>query len=572
MICFSLPLVSAQFVMDLRTDDSIDHDGGEFIVPTWWDFNLSTAWLDTFTEQAHLSYNFAYNETFNDGNEAIEQPSGSGGLACNIDPGQKQLNVPPGADCLLNLNPDLGNRSYFVQLDYRSDTAGSGTRIEQFQLRGVDDGFAIPYFVVDNSVGTNPNNFTLLDFVALSQDSQVPFPNAAHFQQVRFVANSSGTHVLFGTAQRISSAPFGRLIGVNETRGFGFSSGSASISAYTIDNIYMSYENDYDPTLNVIRTVPQPDIMFNRVLGVWNVNGSVLVEASADNSTFTTLVNNTETILATTGDHLTIRVTMNEFVIWENNASFTVSNFDNVTPILVSINAPSPDNNSFVETLPIIYNVTATDNSMIGEVYVITNTTRTTLSLTSADTFTGTFDPMSLGTFEYQVTVNDTMGNIVQSGFFLYTVDNVSPVIAFTVPNDLNTSDLENTDTIDVTGTNIQLVNGSVNITQSGVEQITEIETNILSSTHTFNTALTGLGDGVYDLEVCFIDQVDLQTCQTVMFNITAPLPPTEAELVSDFQTTIASLVIGGFAIVIIIVMFLGLVGEAGAVRRGRTR
>lgn len=228
-------------------------------------------------------------------------------------------------------------------------------------------------------------------------------------------------------------------------------------------------------------------------------------------------------------------------------------------PSLV-IESPSPLESEVVSVLPVVYNVSASDDRSVSEVYAITNGTRS--ALTGSGSYAGTFDPLQTGTFTYYVIVNDTAGNVNQSDPITYQIDNVSPTITFIIPNGLNTSAVSPSDTMDIRGTNTQLINGSVRSSFLNGTTISTIqETGIFSSSFTFTNPisdlLSGKEDGLYAFEACFTDHADLTTCGSAQLTLQNPGP-----VVAEDGTTLSSFGVSNdgaylsFGIVTLVLLF----------------
>lgn len=213
------------------------------------------------------------------------------------------------------------------------------------------------------------------------------------------------------------------------------------------------------------------------------------------------------------------------------NCSSITNLGSDVTPPTVTIENPTPSNNSFINTILPLFNITATDDSGVDFVIVELNGTNETGFSQNGNTWTKTINTLGEGHFAYIVYATDTIGNEFTSGTFEFTVDNTFPEIFFNFPLSDNSTRSTLNNNLNIQGINLNLNQSNLTITNSSNEIIFQnITTDIGFSTFTFTNALSEMfttqPDGVYTANVCFIDHALNENCGSANITIDRSVDP----------------------------------------------
>lgn len=239
---------------------------------------------------------------------------------------------------------------------------------------------------------------------------------------------------------------------------------------------------------------------------------------------------------------------------------------DSDAPI-VTIENPSPVNDSFLTTVTQIFNISVIEDFLDTITLDLNGTNQTGFVNDFGNFHSLSVNTMGEGLFTYQIHVNDTTGNTFVSELRQFTVDNTSPVITYTIPTPNNLTVLTNTvGDIDILGVNANLILANLTIfnvsnnfqifqnVTSGLSQPSFTFENSLSEIFVVSTVARPNGD--YRFRACFIDGVNIETCQEVIITLNLPLPPPIDFFATEGTTGILTRV-AGVAISIMIVLAL---------------
>ncbi len=305
-------------------------------------------------------------------------------------------------------------------------------------------------------------------------------------------------------------------------------------------------------TFTIVNTPPQtPIILFPTASLLTNqipldLNVTFLNDADGDAITITYYINGT--VNATSSSNVTLdassnvyqlNVDLNDGEASSGNAS-VVFEIDIDNP-LVSLIVPTPVNNSFSTSIIQVFNLSITEQNLDTITLNFNGTNETGFVNDFNNFFSLTKNTMAEGLFFYQIHVNDTVGNEFISDLLFFTVDNTSPTIIYTLPTDDNlTIRTDLTGNIDILGFNINLITANLtvfNLTDEIIFQ--DVNTGLSESTftftNTFSSIFTDQPNADYRFRSCFIDSVDIETCEDVEMELNiVPAPP----LITGFATT----------------------------------
>lgn len=197
-----------------------------------------------------------------------------------------------------------------------------------------------------------------------------------------------------------------------------------------------------------------------------------------------------------------------------------------VTAPAVTINNPTPANNSVVSNNIIIFNLTIVEDNLDDIVFNLNGTNETnTFTNTFGNVWTLTKVLMSEGTRSWSVFVNDTSGNIFRSGTYSFTLDSIAPTITFNYPSPSNTTSTERTGNLNITLNNINVTFANLTILNSSNQAVyTNIQLpNSTSFTYTDSIATIWASqpDAVYRVSACGRDFASNQGCKEALITIT---------------------------------------------------
>jgi len=187
-------------------------------------------------------------------------------------------------------------------------------------------------------------------------------------------------------------------------------------------------------TINATHTETNPDKLLLYIDGALNQTISYTGAFTNVTKTFTQGLHN-------------FSVTVNDTAGNSNSTGTYYVTIDTITPTIAFI-APTPANNSFVNTNAIVINVSHTETNPDKLLLYIDGALNQSVSYTGA--FTNFSKTLTEGLHNFSVTVNDTAGNSNLTGTYYVTIDVTNPAIALTYPS-INAFVRGNT--INITGT-----------------------------------------------------------------------------------------------------------------------
>ncbi len=196
----------------------------------------------------------------------------------------------------------------------------------------------------------------------------------------------------------------------------------------------------------------------------------------------------------------------------------------------VTIEAPTPANNSFSTSIIQVFNLTVVEDNLDTITLNFNGTNETGFVNDFGNSFSLTKNTGAEGLFTYQIHVNDKLGNEFVSGTFQFTVDNTTPVITYTNPLlDNSTVETSLTGSIDINGFYINLDIANLTVTNATDFQVFQnITTGLTVSSFTFTNdyseILTGQPNGTYKFRTCFIDDVNIENCADANMTFQEPL------------------------------------------------
>lgn len=236
---------------------------------------------------------------------------------------------------------------------------------------------------------------------------------------------------------------------------------------------------------------------------------------------------------------------------------------EDITAPVVTIEAPTPVNNSFSTTITQVFNLSIVEPNLDTITLNFNGTNETGFVNDFGNFHSLTKNTMAEGLFTYIIHVNDLNGNEFTSGEFQFTVDNTTPQITYTIPNPDNSTvaDLSTGD-IDINGFNINLDIGNLSVFNITDEIIfSNVTTGISGSTFTFTNSFdeifTNQPSADYRFRACFIDSVNIESCQDVNITLSLPVPAVTAEAILPLEN--ASNVVGMIALFLIVLTALGI-------------
>ncbi len=235
-----------------------------------------------------------------------------------------------------------------------------------------------------------------------------------------------------------------------------------------------------------------------------------------------------------------------------------------VTAPVVSLIAPTPDNNSFSTSIIQVFNLSVVESNLDTITLNFNGTNETGFVNDFSNFFSLTRNTMAEGLFTYQIHVNDTSGNEFVSDLLQFTVDNTSPTIVYTVPTPDNlTVQTDLTGSIDILGFNINLDSANLTITNSTDVIIFQNITSAINSdsftySNSFSEIFTNQADGTYTFRTCFIDSVDVETCEEVDMELLLFVAPAAITAAAVLPLENASNLVGMVALFLIVLGLLG--------------
>lgn len=230
-------------------------------------------------------------------------------------------------------------------------------------------------------------------------------------------------------------------------------------------------------------------------------------------------------------------------------------------PNVTIITAPVQD--EIITTVPILFNVSVTDDFGVNNVFVTINGTIYQLNNDFGDYWSYEYTPPAPGLYFHAITGNDTSGNITTTSTVTFTMDNVSPIVSFFTPNTGNTSVLNQSSTFDIQGNNFQLTNATLQVTNASDDLIYEVNVTLIGSGfYQFTTTVSSITNtnGTYTATACFTDIGSQTTCEAHDFVYAHYiLPTTPAASISTLQEWVdnssTAFVQFGIAVALIIMM-----------------
>ncbi len=233
-----------------------------------------------------------------------------------------------------------------------------------------------------------------------------------------------------------------------------------------------------------------------------------------------------------------------------------------VTAPVVTIEAPTPANNSFSTSITQVFNISVVELNLDTITLDLNGTNQTGFVNDFGNFHSLTVNTMAEGLFTYIIYVNDTSANEFVSGTFQFTIDNTSPVITYTIPLlDNSTTITDLTSDIDINGFNINLNIANLTVFNATDFQIfqnttTGLSTSTFTFVNSFNEILLNQPNGTYKFHTCFVDDVSIETCEDANMTFQGLLivvEPPRAEL--PFENIIN--IVGMVVLLLVILSFV---------------
>lgn len=393
--------------------------------------------------------------------------------------------------------------------------------------------------------GSEPTNFTagvmLMDANTVSMETIIPFPNTTN--AVWYMEINYSVPVTGGPINKIWGAIQNKTLDFGGNNGIRLQEGSTTCISLLSTLCYRNPGGAefvhyfagsgfvlQNWTLNV--TSGNYTIFNTHVSGGTTINGSFLAIAPSPIDHLR---------LGRNGDG-GFKVSISSIKLY--NVTPEAVAVPDTTPPDVTIIAPSPENNSFSTSIIQVFNLSIIEPNLDTITLNFNGTNETGFVNDFSTFFSLTKNTMAEGLFTYQIHVNDTSGNEFVSELLQFTVDNTSPTIIYTLPlPDNSTIITDLTGNVDILGFNINLDLANLtifNLTNEIIFQnvTSSILTDSFTFVNSFSEIFTTQPDANYTFRTCFIDSVNIETCQEVdmeLFTFVAP-PPITAQVVLPLE------------------------------------